>query len=358
MKAINSLILVLALILIAMLGAGALGMEYLFGVIIPYLAVVIFIAGFVIRVVGWGKSAVPYRIPTTCGQAAKSLPMFKKKWSRLDDPGTKLGVVGRMFFEIALFRSLFRNTRVEMHQGQHIAYSSSKWLWLFAIIFHYTFLVIFLRHMRFFTEPIPEIFVFMDHMDSMLQIWSPPLFISSLLILAALGYLLLRRLLVPSIRYISQPADYFPLFLIIGVIVSGMLMRYIGIFKTDLMPVKELTMGLVQFSPTVPEGIGLTFYVHLFLVSVLLIYFPFSKLMHMGGVFLSPTRNLPNDTREKRHVNPWDYPVEVHTYQHYEDDFREKMVEAGLPVEKPLEEKAEETSEKAEDTSENAEKKE
>jgi hypothetical protein len=70
------------------------------------------------------------------------------------------------------------------------------------------------------------------------------------------------------------------------------------------------------------------------LVSILLMYFPFSKLMHMAGIFLSPTRNLPANTRAQRHVNPWNYPVEVHTYEEYEDDFREKMIEAGLPVEK------------------------
>ncbi len=353
MKAINSLILVVALILIAWIGAGFLGMEYIFGVIIPYLAVLVFVVGFVVRVVQWGKSPVPFRIPTTCGQARKSLPMFKDKWNRLDNPGTKLGVVGRMILEVVLFRSLFRNTRVEMHKGPHIAYSSSKWLWIFALIFHVTFLVILIRHMRFFTEPIPEIFVLMDHMDSMFQILSPPIYISSVLILLALGYLLLRRLIVPNVRYISQPADYFPLFLIIGIVVSGILMRYVGMFKTDLMPVKELSMGLVQFSPTAPPEIGATFFVHLFLVSVLLIYFPFSKLMHLGGVFLSPTRNLPNDSREKRHENPWNYPVKFHTYQEYEDENRQVMVENDIPVEKPLEE--EQTEETSED---NAEKKE
>jgi hypothetical protein len=42
-------------------------------------------------------------------------------------------------------------------------------------------------------------------------------------------------------------------------------------------------------------------------------------------------------TRTYRHVNPWNYPVKVHTYEEYEDEFREKMVEAGLPVDKPLE---------------------
>jgi hypothetical protein len=54
----------------------------------------------------------------------------------------------------------------------------------------------------------------------------------------------------------------------------------------------------------------------------------------MGGVFMSPTRNLANNNRMKRHINPWNYPVHVHTYAEYEDDFREKMKNAGLPVEK------------------------
>jgi nitrate reductase gamma subunit len=84
----------------------------------------------------------------------------------------------------------------------------------------------------------------------------------------------------------------------------------------------------------VPEGIGSIFYVHLFLVSVLLVYLPFSKIMHFAGVFLSPTRNMANVNRMERYVNPWNYPVKVHTYEEYEDEFREKMKEAGIPVEK------------------------
>jgi hypothetical protein len=54
----------------------------------------------------------------------------------------------------------------------------------------------------------------------------------------------------------------------------------------------------------------------------------------MAGVFLSPTRNLANSNRRVRHVNPWDYPVKVHAYEEYEDDLRDKMKAAGIPVEK------------------------
>jgi [DsrC]-trisulfide reductase subunit M len=110
-------------------------------------------------------------------------------------------------------------------------------------------------------------------------------------------------------------------------------MRYF--YKTDIISVKMLAMGLVSFSPSIPKTpIGSLFYIHLFLICTLFAYFPFSKLVHMGGVFLSPTRVLANTSRVKRHVNPWNYPVHVHTYEEYENDFRAKMKDAGLPVEK------------------------
>ncbi|NIQ91625.1 MAG: menaquinol oxidoreductase, partial [Pseudomonas stutzeri] len=82
------------------------------------------------------------------------------------------------------------------------------------------------------------------------------------------------------------------------------------------------------------EGVGFIFFVHLFLVSVLFAYFPFSKLMHLGGVFMSPTRNLANNSRRVRHVNPWNYDVKTHTYEEYEDEFRDVMRGAGIPLEK------------------------
>jgi nitrate reductase gamma subunit len=137
---------------------------------------------------------------------------------------------------------------------------------------------------------------------------------------------------IPQVRYISLPADYFPLFLILAIAVSGFLMRHF--YKVDIVTVKQLTMSLVSFSPAVPEGIGVIFFAHLFFVSVLFAYFPLSKLMHLGGVFLSPTRNLANTSRMKRHVNPWNYDVKVHTYEEYEDEFRDVMRGAGLPLDK------------------------
>jgi nitrate reductase gamma subunit len=92
----------------------------------------------------------------------------------------------------------------------------------------------------------------------------------------------------------------------------------------------------MRFQPQLPAAgqVGPIFYAHLTLVAVLFAYLPWSKLSHMAGVWFSPTRNLPGASRMIRHENPWDYPVKVHTYEEYEDDFRDKMKAAGIPVDK------------------------
>lgn len=324
-----SLFAVIALVVIVFIGVEGAGLEYLFGVIIPYMALAVFIAGIIYRVLKWARIPVPFRIPTTAGQE-KSLPWIKQ--NKIDNPSGSLGVFIRMAFEVLLFRSLFRNMKAELREGPKIAYGSTKWLWAAGLAFHYTFLIVLVRHMRLLMEPVPQVIGIIESLDGFFQVGAPVLYITDLIFLGAVTFLFLRRVIIPQMRYISLAADYFPLFLIFGIGLSGVLMRYF--YKTDIVGVKELTMGLMTFNPVVPSGIDIIFYIHLFLVSILLIYFPMSKLMHMAGVFLSPTRNLANNNRTIRHVNPWDYPVKVHTYDEYEDDFREVMKGAGLPVEK------------------------
>ncbi len=323
-----SLFAVALLVLIPLVGVGGAGLYFLFGVILPYGALATFLIGVVYRVTKWARSPVPFRIPTTCGQE-KSLPWIKN--SKLENPYNTAGVIGRMALEVLLFRSLFRNTKMGL-MNQKVVYGGAKWLWLGGLIFHWSFLFILLRHLRFFTEPVLPLVNLLAGLDGFFQIGVPTLYLTDAAILLAVTYLFLRRVALPQVRYISLCADYFPLFLILGIALSGVLMRHI--YKVDLLQVKEWAMGLASFHPVIPAGIGLFFFVHLFLVSALIVYVPMSKLMHMGGVFLSPTRNLANNNRMRRHINPWNYPVKVHTYEEYEDDFRAKMKAAELPVEK------------------------
>ncbi|MBU0910698.1 MAG: respiratory nitrate reductase subunit gamma, partial [Proteobacteria bacterium] len=184
-----------------------------------------------------------------------------------------------------------------------------------------------------FTAPIPFFVPLIEFADGMLQIGAPRLYLTDSIFLAAIAFLFLRRLISRQVRYISLPADYFPLFLIFAIGVTGLLMRYF--YRVDIAAVKQLTAGLAAFSPVLPAGIHSIFFVHVTLVCALMIYFPFSKLMHMGGVFLSPTRNMSNNNRAVRHINPWNDPaIKPHSYAAYEDEFREFMKDAGIPVEK------------------------
>jgi len=328
-KVLMPLMMVVLLALLPYIGVQYAGLSYLFGVIIPYTAFSVFTLGFLLRVAGWLRSAVPFRIPTTCGQE-KSLDWIKQ--SRFENPSRFWEVVVRMLLEVLFFRSLFRNTKAELHKDANLAYGSHKWLWIGGLVFHWSFLVIVLRHSRFFFVMVPGFAEFLTHVDGFFEITLPAFYTTDALILAAITFLVVRRLADAKMRLISLQTDYFPLFLIAAIVVVGVLMRYV--VRLNIMPVKDQMLRLVNFSFDAPGEIGTLFYVHLFLVSVLALYFPFSKLMHAGAVFLSPTRNLCNNSRQKRHVNPWNVDIKFRTYAEYEDDYREKMKKANLPVEK------------------------
>jgi nitrate reductase gamma subunit len=236
-----------------------------------------------------------------------------------------------MALEVLAFRSLFRNTKQEMFAGRPV-YGSSKWLWLFGLMFHWSLLVVILRHMRFFIEPAGPVVNGIAAVDGFFEIGVPTIYLSDIFLLTGLTFLLLRRLAGPRVRYISLVSDYLPVLLILSVAVTGLLMR--TLFPVDLEQVKTMAAGWATFSPAVPASAGPVFAMHLFSVCALLVWLPLGKLVHMGGVFLSPTRNLPNNSRMVRHINPWNAPVKVHTYEEYEDEFRDKMKTVGLPVEK------------------------
>jgi nitrate reductase gamma subunit len=328
-QALYALCAVIGLILIGWIGAGVFGLKALFGIVIPYLAVCLFMGGFIYRVAKWAASPVPFHIATVCGQQ-RSLPWIRS--NSLESPSTGAGLFGRMALEVLFFRSLLRNDRVEIKRGQKLVYGSNRYLWLGAMLFHWSLLIILIRHLRYLTDPVLPGVAAITHMDSVFQIGLPEFYLTDGAILIALCYLLFRRLASSQVRLISLPADYFALCLILAIAISGVLMRHI--FKIDLTAAKALIMGIVSLHPFIGSEVGTIFFVHLFLVSLLVAYFPFSKLMHAPGIFLSPTRNLKNDSRAQRHVNPWSYPVKVHTYEEYEDEFRVAMKEAGIPLEK------------------------
>ena len=133
MNVVVSLIFVGGLFALGLCGAAP-GMGWVFGVILPYLAVALFLGGLIYRVLSWAKIPVPFRIPTTCGQQ-KSLSWIKQE--KLENPHNGLTAVGRMAMEVLFFRSLLRNTKSELVEGHKLVYTTDLTLWLAAIAMHW-----------------------------------------------------------------------------------------------------------------------------------------------------------------------------------------------------------------------------
>jgi nitrate reductase gamma subunit len=330
MGALVSLVAVAVLALLAVTAVASDNLRLVFGAVIPGVAFAVFLVGIVARVTRWARAPVPFRIPTTAGQQ-KSLPWIKN--SELDNPSGTLGVVGRMFLEVLFFRSLFRNTKVELiTDKEKVNYIGTKYLWAAAMAFHWSMLIVVFRHFRFFVEPVPRVVEIIQSLDGFFQVGVPVIYATSVLLIVSLGYLLLRRLADAKVKYISLPTDYFALYLLLGIAISGFLMRHLE--KVDIVNVKAAIAGWASFQLVAPEGVGALYFIHVFLVSVLFVYFPFSKLLHAPGVFLSPTRNLANNNRAKRHVNPWNPPIVGHTYAEWEEEFHDKLVASGFVLDK------------------------
>jgi nitrate reductase gamma subunit len=299
-----------------------------FAVVVPYAALLAFLLGVTYRVLQWARAPVPFRIPTTCGQQ-RSLPWIRSSW--LESPYTGPAAFCRVVIEALTFRSLWRNENSE-RRGARLVYGRSPWLVLAAIAFHWSLLVVVLRHLRLFLNPVPAVISDLIDLDGFFRVGVPVTYLTDVAIVAALLALIWRRLVDPRMRYISLPADYLVLFLLLAAAGSGILLRYL--FRTRIAEIKQYAVSLTLFSPQLPQDAGVLFYIHVSLASLLIACIPFSKLAHMAGIWLSPTRNLANNSRAKRHVNPWNYPVHVHTYEEWEDEFRPKMKAAGLPLEK------------------------
>jgi nitrate reductase gamma subunit len=239
-----------------------------------YGASLIFVVGLLYRIFRYATTPAPLKIPTT------PAPLSRK------------GVVSRLFWEVVFFRSLFK---------------SAKWVWLFGWIFHLALFVVLLRHLRYFIDPV----------WAPIELIQPFGIYAGFVMLVGILALWLRRFLVSRVRYVSAVSDHLILVLLIAIVGSGMLMKYA--IHTDIVALKTFMLGIMYFSwvalpgDSAGETLNVALLIHLFLVAVLLLIFPFSKLMHAPGLFFCPTRNQVDNPRAEpglrshgsRHVARW-----------------------------------------------------
>ncbi len=224
-----------------------------------YVATLVLVAGLGYRILQYASTPAPLKIPTTPA------------------PVTRSGVVMRMAREVLVFESLFK---------------SNKWIWAFGFLFHAALAVVLLRHLRYFQQPV----------WSAIALVQPFGVYAGFAMVAGLAGLWLRRFIVPRVRYISAPSDHLMLLLLIMIGASGLAMKFVA--HTDIVAVKAFFLGLMRFDIQ-PLPADAPLLIHLGLVALLMIIFPFSKLLHAPGVFFSPTRNQVDNPREQRHLAPW-----------------------------------------------------
>lgn len=226
----------------------------------------LFTVAFFVLVIGLAKKIVQYsRVP-----APLKIPVTPA-------PLTKGGVAVRLAKEAILFAALFR---------------SNKWTWLFGWLFHMSLFVVLAIHLRYFIEDVPTWLVLLQPIGKY----------AAFTMVIGLAGLLIRRIFVARVKYISSASDYLWLLMLIVIGLSGITMRFIT--HTDIVSVKEFSLGLLTFNwQSLPTDFPLM--VHLFLVAILMILLPFSKLLHIPGLFFAPSRNQVDNPREERHIAPW-----------------------------------------------------
>ncbi|RPF47203.1 respiratory nitrate reductase subunit gamma [Thermodesulfitimonas autotrophica] len=95
--------------------------------------------------------------------------------------------------------------------------------------------------------------------------------------------LLYRRLAIEKVRVISAPSDYLHLLLLLGIVGVGDYMRLVHTASLHYAEAREYLAGLFTFNPQPLPDNGF-FFIHFLLVQIMLIIFPFSKLMHPFGI--------------------------------------------------------------------------
>ena len=241
-----------------------------FFAILFYVSLAIFVAGLAYKIRQYWKTPAPLKIPT------------------MPAPVTQAGVVFRMFREVVFFESLFRST---------------KWTWLFGWMFHLGLALAFVRHLRYVMSH--DFFMWPLINNWLVQFAGQ---YASLMMLCGLLGLLGRRIFVDRVRYISAPSDYLMLILILVITISGIMMSFF--FHIDVVALKAFMMDLITTDSGNELPSSAFLIIHLGLVALLAIIFPFSKLLHAPGIFFSPTRNQVDNPREKRHVADWALKLE------------------------------------------------
>ena len=215
--------------------------------IFPYTTVAVFFGGIIYKIVSWVRTPKP----------SAALTLYPKEGG------------ARYAADQVVFPSLFKH----------------KVLWIFGVMLHLALLGIVVGHVRIFGEP--------QFFWDLLGLQEEGVDLLAYIIGGAVGIAFLISLIVllvrryfGTIRQVTVPIDILFLLLLIAIAITGDYMRFF--MHIDMAEIQTYFASLVRFSPQITATIQQpTYIVHNVLTQVLIMYIPFSKLVHILGSFIT-----------------------------------------------------------------------
>jgi nitrate reductase gamma subunit len=226
--------------------------------VLPYITIALFTVGVLYRLGRWARARIVHNITL-------SHPNFPKT---VGEAGVEIGT------QAVLFKSLF-----VLDRG----------LWIGGWPMHIALLNVLGGHFVGFYF-LGTQFAIMpgvtEHMSEQASNFLGTSF--GLILFVFLLYLLYRRFAVEYVKRVTVTSDYLHLFLLLAIVGVGNFMRLFPDTGIHYAPVKEYFTYLFTLQP-IPAGAEILHKplvaIHVLLVQILLVVFPFSKLMHLFGMF-------------------------------------------------------------------------
>lgn len=202
------------------------------------------------------------------------------QWAQTPKTAVRLGLFPKPRTGLGRFGKLLVDTFVA---PQSVAIATGIMIAAFA--FHIAALGAFVGHLRLVHEFTPLVAVLGVEGMNQFAAWSGG--ITGVVMLAAVLYWLGRRTYGPC-RRLSTPEDYLLLALLLGIVIMGDHLRFVGGLHAATY---EAWFGsLMAFRPSFPAELAASptrFALdwHMLFVDAFLIYFPFSKMTHVVGAF-------------------------------------------------------------------------
>jgi len=206
------------------------------------------------------------------------------QWSHTPKSPARFALYPKPKTGVGRFGALLRDTFVAPQ-----SFKMAPGIMIAAMAFHLAALAAFVGHLRLIHEFTPLVNAFgMEWMNSFAGLAGGA---AGIVMLLAVVYWIARRTFGPY-KNLSVPEDYLLLFLLLGIIVMGDHLRFVGGIHAPVYI--EWFNSLLRFAPAWPAelaGSGEMWALnwHMLFVDAFLIYFPFSKLTHAIGAF---TTNL------------------------------------------------------------------